>query len=143
PFAGKPSPQEWDDLIDHIAGLYEQGVILAVIDTLTTFLPCLSEANAISVIKALLPLQRLTNLGMGVLLSHHPAKGVPLPGQAARGSGALSGFADIIVEKTWCTRVPDPTDRRRKLLAFSRYEDTPAQAVIELNPEGTDYSVHG
>jgi hypothetical protein len=34
-------------------------------------------------------------------------------------------------------------DRRRKILAFSRSECTPAQIVLELNAEGTDYITHG
>ncbi len=34
-------------------------------------------------------------------------------------------------------------DRRRKILAFSRYDQTPRQRVIELNADGTDYLVHG
>jgi hypothetical protein len=91
--------------------------------------------------KALLPLTRLTDLGIAVLLLHHPGKGKPLPGQAARGSGALPGFADILVEMSWCST--DSNDRRRKLLAFSRYESTPGQCIIELNPEGTDYTTLG
>ena len=32
-----------------------------------------------------------------------------------------------------------PQDRRRKLLAWSRYEETPRERVIELTSDGTDY----
>jgi hypothetical protein len=143
PFNGKPSPNEWAALIERIALLREKhGVALVVIDTLATFLPGRSEANAAVVMTALLPLQRLTRLGMAVLLLHHPAKGVPLAGQAARGSGALSGFVDIIVEMNWCAHAGDG-DRRRKLLAFSRHDRTPGQRVLELNAEATDYLTHG
>jgi hypothetical protein len=46
----------------------------------------------------LLPLQRLTALGLSVLLLHHPSKAATATGLAARGSGALSGFADILIE---------------------------------------------
>lgn len=38
----------------------------------------------------------------------------------------------------WHRRALD-TDRRRRLLALSRFEATPKQRVIELNAEGTDY----
>src|SRR5262245_49948823 len=79
---------------------------------------------------------------MAVLLTHHPAKGQPLPGQAARGSGALASFTDINLEMSWYQRC-DTTDRRRRILAHSRHDETPRQLVIELNPEGTDYIVHG
>src|SRR5262249_10246320 len=57
---------------------------------------------------------------------------------AARGSGALSGFVDILVEMDWDRRGPDD-DRRRRLRAYSRYEETPRQLVMELNADGTDY----
>jgi hypothetical protein len=120
----------------------KDGVGLVVIDTLATLLPGRNEANAAVVMAALLPLQRLTQLGIAVLLLHHPAKGVPLAGQAARGSGALSGFVDIIVEMSWCAHAGDG-DRRRKLLAFSRHDRTPGQRVLELNAEATDYLTHG
>src|SRR5207249_2106525 len=97
---------------------------------------------AATMMNALLPLFRLTKLDMALLFMHHPRKGVVLPGQAARGSGALGAFADIIIEKSFCVCAGD-LDRRRKLLAFSRHSSTPGQSVIELNPEGTDYLVHG
>jgi hypothetical protein len=35
---------------------------------------------------------------MSVLLVHHPRKGKTLAGQAARGSGALPSFVDILIE---------------------------------------------
>jgi hypothetical protein len=143
PFVGKPSLEEWLAFIDHIAELrVREGLDLFIVDTLATFLPGNTEANAATVMKALLPVLRLTKLGMALLFMHHPRKGVVLPGQAARGSGALGAFVDIIIERNFCARAGD-LDRRRKLLAFSRHSRTPAQCVIELNPEGTDYVVHG
>jgi hypothetical protein len=89
-------------------------------------------------LEALLPLQRLTADGMAVLVLHHPSKGEPRPGQMARGSGALSGYADMIVEMSWYSRSAE-FDRRRKLRAWSRHDETPRELVIELNEEGTDY----
>jgi hypothetical protein len=89
-----------------------------------------------------LPLTRLTTLGVAVLVLHHPRKGEPAPGQAARGSGALSGFVDILIEMRHYRRAGD-NDRRSRLLAFSRHEATPRELVIELNADGTDYLAHG
>jgi hypothetical protein len=143
PFRGKPTLEQWLALLDRVAELHARHQFsLLVIDTLTTFLPGRNEANAAVMIEALLPLRRLTQLGLSVLLAHHPAKGVPLPGQAARGTGALPSFTDINLEMSWYTRA-DTTDRRRRILAHSRYEQTPSELVIELNAEGTDYLVHG
>jgi len=45
---------------------------------------------------------------------------------------------DVLVEMHWHGR-PESTDRRRRLLAWSRYADTPRQLQIELTADGTDY----
>ena len=36
---------------------------------------------------------------------------------------------------------PDDLDRRRRLVASSRYDDTPRHLLIELNGDGSDYAV--
>src|SRR5262249_19775689 len=77
-----------------------------------------------------------------VLLLHHPRKHQGLDGQMSRGSGALPGFADILIEMDFYRRGAGQ-DRRRKLNGYSRYEETPRQLVLELNAEGTDYFVRG
>jgi hypothetical protein len=115
---------------------------LVAIDTLTTFLPGRNEASAPLMMEALLPLRRLSQRGVAILLNHHPKKGLPLPGQAARGSGALASFTDINLEMSWY-QPKETTDRRRRILAHSRHEETPRQLVIELNADGDDYLVHG
>src|SRR5262249_28426845 len=139
PFRGKPTADEWRRLIDRFdQDRVAHGLDLVVIDTLATFLPGRDENSAALMLEALLPLQALTTVGLAVLLLHHPGKRPAPEGQAARGSGALSAHADILMEMR-----PDPRggvdDRRRRLLALSRFRETPRHAVIELNAEGTDY----
>jgi hypothetical protein len=73
---------------------------------------------------------------------HHPRKGDWRSGQAARGSGTLIGYVDTTIEMDWFGK-PEDTDRHRKLTAYSRHPETPRRLVIELNAEGTDYSVCG
>src|SRR5262249_2629924 len=85
-------------------------------------------------------LQALANAGPAVWLLHHPAKGKRADGQTARGSGALTGFADIIMEMG-CVRRARSRDRRRRISAYSRYVETPRHLIIELNADGTDYLV--
>src|SRR5262249_53297541 len=137
PFRGKPTAEQWLALIDRLAELHARcGVDLAVIDTLASFLPGRDESNAGLMLEALLPLQHLTERGMAVLLMHHPRKGTPADAQAARGSGALSGCADIVIEMRHYTRAAEE-DRRRVLHGYSRHEATPRVRVIELNAEGT------
>jgi hypothetical protein len=142
PFRARPTPAEWRALIDSLAALRrERGTDLAVIDPLASFLPGRDENTAGLMLEALLPLQALTAEGMAVLLLHHPRKQSAAPGQTARGSGALSAHVDVILEMT--TVSADPDDRRRRLLGFSRFTETPADRVIELNAEGTHYAALG
>src|SRR3954447_18432895 len=104
--------------------------------------PGRSENDADAMLTALLPLQRLTAAGPAVLVQHHPRKRASPDGQSARGSGALSGYVDVLLEMHWYEQAAD-NDRRRRLLAWSRYDETPRQLVIELNAAGTDYACLG
>src|SRR5262249_31000413 len=115
-----------------------QPVDLLAIDSLANLAPMRTENDASEMLKAIAPLQRLTTRGVSVLLSHHPKKGAVVPGQAARGSGALSASVDIILEMdAVCRRTPK--DRRRRLRAYSRYAATPPNWVIEWTADGADY----
>ena len=139
PFRSKPRPAEWLALIDHLGCLHaDHGLDLVVIDPLASFLPGRSENDASLMLESLLPLQRLTARGVAVLVAHHPSKKAAPAGQRARGSGAMSGHADILIEVDWHA-APTEADRRRRLVAFSRHAETPRQLVIELSADGTDY----
>jgi hypothetical protein len=141
PFTATPTMEQWRALVETALDLHQRhGTTLVVIDSLATFLPAHSENSAGALLECLTPLQRLTTAGMGVLLPHHPRKGNTLAGQAARGSGALPGFVDIIVEMGYYV-APDDLDRRRRLIAFSRHEETPRHLLMELVPDGSDYVV--
>jgi hypothetical protein len=143
PFRGKPTLPEWLALLDHLLALHWQYTLdLVVIDSLAYFLPSRSENDAGAMLEGLMPLRRLTTEGLAVWPLHHPRKGRTLIGQAARGSGALSAYVDIIMEMDWYSD-PDAPDRRRRLRAFSRHEETPRRRVIELTADGSDYQSHG
>jgi hypothetical protein len=49
--------------------------------------------------------------------------------QAARGSGTLSGTADILIEMRYDGR-PARSGRRRRLQAFSRFEESPTDSAL-------------
>jgi hypothetical protein len=141
PFRGRPRPAEWLGLLDRLAEMrHDYAIDLAVIDPLSAFLPAASENQAGGMLDMLLPLQRLTALGLAVQLVHHPRKGTTLDGQASRGSGALPGYVDVQIEMSWCGR-PSHDNRRRRLQAWSRWDETPRRLVLELNAAGTDYTV--
>ena len=136
PFHALPNLAEWQALIERILQLRdEHGIDLLVIDPLAHFLRC--ENNSASVLEALLPLRELTRHGMAVLVLHHPSKNQKSTGHASRGSGALLGHADIIIEM----RQPpgDSLTRRRRFIAHSRYSKTPARLLLELNADASDY----
>src|SRR5262249_2091167 len=130
-------------LLDRLAELCSrQGITLVIIDPLASFLPGRDENHAGLMMEALAPLQQLTSLGASVLLLHHPRKEESAAGMMARGSGPLPRFVDIRVEMdAFGPRALD--ERRRRLRALSRFEETPQHWVIELNAEGTDYLSHG
>jgi hypothetical protein len=144
PFRGRrPTPPQWQALLDHVLGLHaENPVDLIVIDSLIQFYPAGSENSATAMIDFLSTLRCLTDAGIAVWLLHHPAKGRLLPGQAARGSGSLSSFVDIIMEMSWYRRSAT-ADRCRRLANDSRFDQTPRRLVIELNAEGTTYTSLG
>jgi hypothetical protein len=136
PFLAIPTPDEWQALIDRILTLREQHDIdLAVLDPLGPLLRGENQARAIY--DALLPLGTLTRAGMAVTMAHHPGKGARPIGLAARGSSALLAHVDVSVEM----RQPagDALTRRRRLVALSRYAETPRRLLMELNAEATDY----
>lgn len=142
PFQAKPDPGQWLALIDHLGSLRQaHGIQLAVIDALASFLPG-GENHAGQMLECLLPLQRLVGQGMALLVLHHPRKQAASPGRLARGSGALSGYVDILIEMDWHAGPTEP-DRRRRLQALSRHAETPRQLVIELNAGGNDFVALG
>lgn len=141
PFADRPTLEQWEILAAQLRQLRaEHGLDLVVVDPLAYFLPAASENLAMLVLEGLSPMLRLAREGLGVLIAHHPAKGVQREGQAARGSGAISGCADILLEMSFVGQ-NSHFDRRRRLQGYSRFEETPRRLFLELNPEGTEYTL--
>ena len=131
PFRGRPSPDAWDDLVEHACGLRQSGELdLLVVDPLASFLPGRSESDAGTLLTMLQPLQRLAATGVAVLLLHHPRKKPSDEGNSARGSGALLGFVDIILELHRFGRLQSD-NCRRKLIGLSRHEETPARVYYQ------------
>ncbi len=140
PFRTRPSPDECRALIDQRIGLQKRADIdLVVLDPLS-FLPLRSENSPEAMLQALEPLHALTDAGLAVLLHHHPSKGQPVPGQAARGCGALPAFVDIDLELHPFTPGV-PTDRRRLLLGRSRWDETLPALAIALDADATAYTL--
>lgn len=142
PFRGiRPSQAQWLAFVAGLSRLHEQERFdLLLIDPLAGFLPGNAENHAPAMLDFLLPLQQLAEAGPAIWLLHHPAKRRGADGQAGRGTSALAGFADILIEMR-CVKRLRSLDRRRRLHAYARTDATPRQLVIELNAAGTDYTV--
>jgi hypothetical protein len=141
PFRGKPSPGQWLQLLDHLLALHlALPLDLVVIDPLSSFPPGRGENHAGVMLETLLPLQRLTEAGLAVLLMHHPNKQELALGLSARGSVALAGFADVVLELRRLRDAP-AADRRRRLVGLSRHQETVPEQLLELNAAGTDYGI--
>jgi hypothetical protein len=142
PLPGKPTPEQWEPLIERTLRICrEHKVDLVVVDPLASFLPVNDENDNARLMRVLGALQRLTDAGIAVLLLHHPRKGRAVPGQMARGGGALCGFADILVEMTRPAGSAD--DRRRVLHVYSRFTESPPSLCIRLNAAGTGFEALG
>jgi hypothetical protein len=134
PFLTRPTPEAWLDLLDHALDLRAAGEIdLLVIDPLAAFLPGHTESLAGTLLEMLHPLQRVASAGAAVLILHHPSKRRAEVGSAARGSGALLGFVDIVLELHHVGRMRSD-ERRRRLVGQSRHAATPPSLAYEWDP---------
>ncbi len=141
PFLGRPDAMTWYSFLDWLAHyLAKEPADLIVFDTLPSLWPVRDENDAAHVQAALQPLHQLTSQS-GLLLTHHLRKGDGQEGTASRGSGALMGFVDCILELRRFD-AGNRADRRRVLTAFSRDDETPAELVVELT-ESDGYRAHG
>jgi hypothetical protein len=135
PFVAKPNREEWFGLVHHLEQLTSGVRSLIVIDPLAMVLPGFNENNAGTIIDSLAPLYRLATAGHAVLLLHHPRKGRTLE---PRGSGAITGMVDILIELDAVQNEAEHPNRRW-LRARGRVDGVVRERLIELNAEHTDY----
>ncbi len=136
-----PRPS-WEELIDLTAEEAKRtGAVLVVIDTLahwSGFEPE-REKDAGAMQAKMAPLQALTRDGVAVLLDVHSRKGGGEHGEGLRGSNALPGAVDIILE---LERIGD-APRQRAILSLSRYPSTPGLLIVDHDPHEGSWSVIG
>lgn len=134
PFAARPTLEAWIGLIEDLA---QERPDFVVFDTLPYFLPDDVENNATALLETLEHLHVLTDDGTAVLLLHHPRK-AGLGGELSpRGTGALTAFADILLEMD---RPPGSliTDRRRQFRCTARQRGASIRS-FELAADGREY----
>lgn len=134
PFAGRPTPEQWDELVRQAEALRQADKLdMLAVDPLASFLPGRSESDPGTLLDLLQPLRRLAEAGVAVLILHHPRKQAADEGSTARGSGALLGFVDVILELHRPGTLGSDACRRR-LVGFSRRPETPRSLVYEWVP---------
>ncbi len=136
--AGTP----WPEIVaDAVVKAKAVGAKVLVVDTLSQWagLDGEKENAAGEALAAMAPLQKAAAQGLAVLLVRHEGKRDAPVGQAARGSSAFGGVADVILS----LRRPEgkQAPNLRVLYALSRFDDTPAQLVVEWT--GTGYVARG
>jgi hypothetical protein len=142
PFRAKPSVADWIAFVGMVVErVKSEEYGLVIFDTLPSLWPVQDENNASEVGAALMPLWGIVEQGAALLLVHHPRKGDANEGQASRGSGALPGMVDVIMEMRRFAPT-DAGDRRRVIRAYGRFDDTPPEAVVEF-VEGVGYRSAG
>lgn len=131
PFIGRPSHEDWNQLIDEACLLRLDGQLdLFIVDPAVMFLPGYWESNPAALVDAFQPLHRLAAEGAAVLVLHHPRRRHSDPGHSARGTGALLGIVDIALELNRYGRLRSDA-RRRLIVSLSRNPRTPERVVYE------------
>jgi hypothetical protein len=140
PFLGRPTHEDWLSYLNSLqADLEADSRDLVILDTLADLWPVRDENHATDVTDALKPLRRLATNGRTVLCIHHVRKSGGDHGTASRGSGAIAGFFDVMMEMGYATG--DPDGRRRRLLAKGRREGIPPETLIELAKDALHYEL--
>jgi hypothetical protein len=143
PMLARPNFGDWSEFIGHVEGrAIERHCDLVIFDTISAFAPWKSENDSAEVMGTITPLNRLTRAGLAGLLIHHIGKADQSEGRAARGSTALAGAVDVLLEMRR-HKPDDLTDRRRVLSGLGRFDEVPEQLVITLNEDGSGYTAEG
>jgi DNA-binding transcriptional ArsR family regulator len=95
-----------------------------------------AENAAGAVNEALEPLQYAAAANLAVLLISHQRKSSGEFGEAVRGSSALTGGVDVVVELERPSRALQLGSQARVLKAVSRFASTPDELYVELEEHG-------
>ena len=134
-FRGDVAGRPWSELIAQVAvDAKRDGYGLLVVDTLGKLAGIVNENDAGEGARAMTSLQDAAHAGMAVLVCRHDRKGGGEVGESGRGSSAISGDVDVILQLRRSEgNVPKS---RRVIESLSRYVETPEKIVIELTDEG-------
>jgi len=139
PFRGRPGREDWRRFCAYLTGVTRKTAAgLVVFDTLHGLWGVEDENHGAMTLDALAELTPIAEAGAALLLVCHTSKTVQGEGRSLRGSGAIAGFADILLDFTR-ERPDDPLCRRRVINAWSRFPDTPVVMYVEQQAETGTY----
>jgi hypothetical protein len=134
---------KWPDVVECAADYCKEvGARLLAVDTLSQFVGLHgdSENSAGDALVAMQPLQAvIARDGLAIIFNRHERKSGGDVGDSGRGSSAYAGAVDIIISLRRAGLDVRPTVRH--LHALSRFDETPAKTVIEL--QGVRYVALG
>jgi len=132
----------WPEVVAGVvAKAKAEGFGIVIVDTLSRWAAIVDdgENSAGEAAQAMRPLEEAAAQGLAVLVIRHERKGGGDITEAARGSTAFGGAADIILNLRRANTPGHPS--RRVLRGVGRFEEVPEEVVIELGPGG--YEVLG
>ena len=138
-----PKPS-WSQLIEAaVTEAQRIGAVLLIIDALAFWAAFAEgeEKDAGAAQAAMDALGAATAAGLAVLLVHHQRKAGGEDGDAVRGSGAIFGAVDILVELERLGE--DSPAGHRRLVAIGRWPTTPAVLVIDRDAATGGWRVVG
>jgi putative DNA primase/helicase len=132
----------WPQIVDAaVMECRRVSATLLIIDTLNSLAALEDENNASQVLEAMRPLQQACGQGWGIWISVHERKSGGEVSDAARGSSAAGGVADVLMS----LRKPEGnhnSETLRKIAAIGRFSETPTELVVDWTLDG-EYVVIG
>jgi hypothetical protein len=128
----------WEEVVRQaVAHAQAVGAAQLVVDTFAAWagLGGDTENSAGAMLQAAEPLLDAAANGLAVLVSVHRRKSGGEFGEGIRGSSALAGVLDVIIELERPKADIADAGATRILRAVSRYEDTPVEVVVRLTEE--------
>jgi DNA-binding transcriptional ArsR family regulator len=126
----------WREVVRQaMAHCAQHELALLVVDTFDRWTGLRGEAEnaAGAVNEALEPLQYAAASGLAVLIVSHQRKSSGEFGEAVRGSNALTGGVDVVLELERPSRTLQLGGHARVLRAVSRFSSTPEELYVELD----------
>jgi hypothetical protein len=131
--------REWTSIVSEAVDYCQRRALgVLMVDTWDkwTALKGDAENNAGAILEALEPIVQAASQGLAVLICAHQRKSFGEFGEAVRGSNALTGGVDVVLELERPRADALAGDGVRVLQAVSRFSGTPEELVIALGDEG-------